>query len=206
MPPERDASDWLRSEADMRSGSKSPHPDARWRDKLLDDGSNAWVTTTFIADELASTLRIDVANREGDYLPSFDIFADVLEPLLRDGHTIVEATRLATRLRIAQGMSELPYIALRPAYLAAEYFNADFIVTTDRAEHRAFYQRAFGYEQWGEARKCSRLNRDVTCMGLNFLRVRDRVEAKFPYLRSSKAEREALFRRRTAPRAVTAAG
>jgi hypothetical protein len=202
---ERQASDRLRSQADARSGSRVLVEDARRRDKMLDDCPNAWVTTTFVAKELASALRIHLANRVGDYAPSLDLFANVLNPLLRRGRTIVDASRPVTALQFAQKMSEMPYIALRPAWMAAEYFEADFVVTTVVSEHRAFYQRAFGYDEWSEPRKCAGLNRNLTCMGLNFARARDQVEVKFPFLQSSKAEREALFRRWTAPRAVVAA-
>jgi hypothetical protein len=204
-PVEKDAVNWLRGEADDRRGLLRPPSDSRRHDKSLDASANAWVTTTFIENDLASTLRIHLANDENDYLPSLDIFADVVEPLLRDGSTIVDTTRLETRLELAQRIPIMPFIALRPAWLAAEYFDADFIIATVCEEHLAFYQRAFGFERWSEPRQCPHFNLVESSMGLNFNAVRDRVEATYPFLRSSEAEREALFRRWTALRAVMAA-
>lgn len=203
---ERDASNLLRSHADARGGSPRNSADDRRRDKALDDCPNAWVTTTFIMSALASTLRVHVADRVGDYLPSLDLFADILNPLLREGRTIVEPSRTATELQFSQDMSEMPYIALRPAWLAAEYFDAAFLVTTAFEEHRAFYQRAFGYEKWSAPRACSRSNRNVICLGLPLSRARERVEARFPYLRSSQAERDVLYGHRTTPRAAKGGG
>jgi hypothetical protein len=57
-----------------------------------------------------------------------------------------------------------------------------------------------------EPRHAPHCKRHMSGMRLDFIAVRDRVEAKFPYLRSSKAEQEALFRRWIAPRVVRANG
>jgi hypothetical protein len=203
-PVEKDAVDWLRGQSDDRRGCARSRAEGRRHDKLLDNSPNAWVTTTFIENDLASTLRLHLANGENDYLPSLDLFGDVLKPLLREGGAIVDTTRLATRLELSQKIPVMPFIALRPAWLAAEYFDADYIVAAVSQEHHAFYQRAFGFDLWSEPRECPHFGIEVSCMGLNFNAVRDRIEATYPFLRSSKAERQSLFRRLTAPRAVMA--
>lgn len=204
-PGDREAVNWLRSQADEHSGFERSFADCEPKDQSLDGSQNAWVTTTFIAGELASTLRIHVANGEGDYIPSLDVFGDVLKRLIREGNRILETSRLAARLEISQRIPEMPYIALRSAWLAAEYFDTDFIISAEREDHFPFYQRAFGYERRSETRKCPGLKRELTCIGLNFREAKERVEAKLPFLRSAHEEREALFRRSAAPRIVRAA-
>jgi hypothetical protein len=205
-PAERDAADWLRRQADDRRGLTGSQAPSRLHDKFLDDAPNAWVTTTFIASELASTLTIHTAEGETDYLPSIELFADVLEPLLRDGKKIVEATRVATQLQAALTIPAMPYIALRPSWLAAEYFGADFLVAMVCMEHQDFYRCALGYELCSEPRHHPHCERPISCMRLDFIALRERVEENLPYLRSSKAEQEALFRRWIAPRVVMANG
>ena len=138
----------IRREADYRRGLTQTCAAARLYEEAVDDAANAWVTTTFIDGELASTLRIHVSAREEDRLPSLDVFADAVAPYLRKGRRIVEMTRLAARLEYAQGLPEAPYVALRPAWLAAEYFDADFILATVCQEHEPFYRRVFGFERW----------------------------------------------------------
>jgi hypothetical protein len=43
---------------------------------------------------------------------------------------------------------ELAYVVMRPAFMAAEHCDADWAVGTPRAEHIAFYRRAFGATVW----------------------------------------------------------
>ena len=47
---------------------------------------------------------------------------------------------------------ELPYLTLRLAYMACEYFNADLGLAIVRAEHQAFYRRVFLHETIAEPR------------------------------------------------------
>src|SRR5450432_4265046 len=105
-PGDTRAVNWLRSQADERSGFERYFADGELEDKSLDGFQNAWVTTTFIGGELASTLRIHVANGESDYLPSLDVFGDVLKRSIREGGTILETTRAAARLEISQRVPE----------------------------------------------------------------------------------------------------
>lgn len=164
-------------------------------DKAFDDASNAWATMTFIDGELASTLRVHVAADEKDPLPSLGAFSDVIMPRLRSWCVIVDATRPAAQLEFARSLPELPYIALRPAWLAAEYFEADFILATVVEQHQAFYGRAFGYQPWCEPRGCLDFNDKATCMGLDFRAAKERIEKRYPFFRSTRGERDALFRR-----------
>jgi hypothetical protein len=201
-PGDREAVAWLRSQVDERAGCDGSIVEQE--DSSLDGSQNAWVTTTFVDGELASTLRIHVAKGEGDYIPSLDIFGGALRRLLREGNKILETSRLAARLEIAQRVPEMPYIGMRSAWLAAEYFDVDYIISTEREEHYPFYQRAFGYERRSEPSPSAALKRGLTCIGLNFKKARVGVEANRPLLRSSPGEREALFRRWSPPRTVLA--
>src|ERR1019366_4018958 len=54
----------------VRQGLIDPRADGRLYDKPLDDAPNAWITTTFIDGDLASTVRVHVATDENGALPS----------------------------------------------------------------------------------------------------------------------------------------
>jgi hypothetical protein len=194
----------LRREAASRRGLEA-YAEAL-SDEALDKAPNTWITTTFIDGDLASTLRIRLIVGENDGLQSLHVFSDIVKPYLRDGHTIIDASRLVTSLEYSKRFPEIPYIALRPAWLAAEYFGADFIVTIACEEHQPFYRRIFGYEPWCEPRRYPYLNCEASCMGLEFRAVKERVEANCPVLRSSQSERDALFRRWVSAPAVLAVG
>jgi hypothetical protein len=194
----------LRLEVASRRGLE-PYDEGRF-DEALDNAPGTWITTTFIDGELISTLRIQLTVGENNRLHSHDVFSDIINPHLQNGRTIIDASRLATRLEYSRRFPEIPYIALRPSWLAAEYCDADFIVATVSKEQQPFYRRIFGYEPWGELRHHPYLNCDACCMGLDFRALKKRVELNYPVFRSSKTERDALFRHRETARPALAVG
>jgi hypothetical protein len=192
-PGEKEAVFRLRYEAYIRNGLIDARDDELLRDQRYDDAPNTWITATFIDGELAATTRVNFGNSESANLPSLGVFSDVILPHLRAGRVIVDFTRAAARLEASRRYPELPYVALRPGYMAAEHFDADFAVATARAEHLAFYRRVFHFVPWCEPRSYPNVTAKVACMGAEFHAVRDRIEARHPFFRSTVAEREALF-------------
>jgi hypothetical protein len=190
---EKEAVYWLRYEAYIRQGLIDPRVGARLYDKAVDDAPNAWITTTFIDGELASTVRVHVAADENGVLPSLGAYSDLITPHLRRGRVIVDLTRFAAELEFARRFPEFPYIAMRPGWLASRHFGADFALATIVEQHMPFYRRAFGYELWCEPRAYPDFNLKVACMGLDFHAASERLEARYPFFHSTKAEREALF-------------
>jgi hypothetical protein len=183
----------LRYQAYRRNGLMNERADGRLHDPKYDDAPNAWVTMTLIDGELAGTTRINVA--EGDYsgLPAAHVYPDVMPARLVDRPVVVEFTRLAARLELSSAYPELAYMIMRPAYLAADHFDADLAVASPRAEHLAFYQRMFNGVTWCEPRPYPGLTAKFACMGAYFRANRERIEARYPFYRSSASEREALF-------------
>jgi len=162
-------------------------------DDAFDDAPNALVTMTFLDGQLASTLRIDVASGEDHQIPSLTVWPDVVVPHLRSSRVTIEATRSAARLEIIRRFPELCYIALRPAWLAAQHFEADFILATAIEQHQSFYARTFGFRAWCEPRESLHCNSKLVCMGVDFPAVKERVEARYPFFRSTTLERNTLF-------------
>ena len=62
--------------------------------------------------------------------------------------------------RKRQRFPELPYLTLRLAYMACEYFNADTGLAIVRAEHQAFYRRVFLHETIAEPRSFPGADKD----------------------------------------------
>ncbi len=67
--------------------------------------------------------------------------------------------------------------------------------TIVRPEHQAFYRRVFLHETWCEPRTYPGLVKPVGLMAAHLPTVRDRVLARYPFLRSSAFERRTLFER-----------
>jgi hypothetical protein len=192
-PAEREAAFRLRFEAYQKIGFLRGDDGDRLYDPRYDDAPNAWITTTLIDGELAGTVRVNIGADENAILPGLQVFADVLVPKLSSGQVIAEFTRLAARLSLSSIHPELAYIVMRPAFMAAEHFKADFAVGTPRAEHIAFYRRAFGATLWRPPRDYPRLTAKLACVGAEYHLARQYVQSRYPFFKSDPAEREALF-------------
>jgi hypothetical protein len=192
-PAEREAVFQLRYEAYSRNGLIEPRKDGRLYDERYDDAENAWITMTFIDGELAGTTRVNVAFSDNAAFPALTVYPDVIAPRLRAGNAMVEFTRTAARLEFSKIYPELPYITLRPAYLAAEQFDIDFAVATARPDHVAFFRRVFCFEAWSEPRDYPDFTAQVACMGADFRAVQERIEARYPFFRSTAAERRTIY-------------
>ena len=83
---------------------------------------------------------------------STELFGDILHPRLDQGEVIIDPARFVADPEKARRFPELPYVTLRLAYLACEYFNADTGLAIVRAEHQAFYRRVFLHETIAEPR------------------------------------------------------
>jgi len=192
-PAEREMVYRLRYQAYRRNGLMTERADGQLHDPKYYNAPNAWVTMTLIDGELAGTTRINVA--DGDYasLPAVNVYPEVVLARLIGQPVVVEFTRLAARLELSSAYPELAYMIMRPAYLAADHFDADLAVASPRAEHLAFYQRVFNGVAWCEPCAYPGLTAKFACMGADFRANRQRIEARYPFYSSTVAEREALF-------------
>ncbi len=192
-PADREAAYRLRYQAYLRQNLLGPRVDAMLHDEIYDKSDNALTTLTFIDGELASTVRVHVVTNDAAASPTCDVFPDVLAPHLRMRRIIVDPSRLAAQAEMSSEFPELALLALRPAWMAAQHFNADILVLSCAAGHQAFYRRMCGHQTWSGLRNYPKVTAKVVCMGLHFPTGRERVESRYPSFRSTPGEREALF-------------
>jgi hypothetical protein len=183
----------LRYDAYVRNGLMEPRSDRRLFDERYDNAANAWITTTFIDGELAGSVRVSIGAGMDANLPCVRVYPDVTAPRLSKGQVAVEYTRLAAKLSLSSVHPELAYIIMRPGYMAANHFDADLAITTPRPEHMAFYRRVFLFAPWCEPRPYPGLTAIFACMGASFHESRARIEARYPFYKSTLVEREALY-------------
>jgi hypothetical protein len=183
----------LRYDAYVRNGLVEPRGDARLYDQCYDDADHSWITMTFIDGELVGTTRVNLAFSEDGIMPAYSVYPDAIGPKLKLHQKLVEFTRTAARLEFSKLYPELPYITLRPGYLAAEHFSVDYAIASARTDHVPFFRRIFGFVPWSEPREYPAFTAKVACLGADFFAVRNRIEARYPFFRSTQAEREALF-------------
>ncbi|MBB1090276.1 hypothetical protein HUU61_03135 [Rhodopseudomonas palustris] len=183
----------LRYRAYLKEGAIDPNASGRVRDRF-DDLPNSWVFGVYLSGELASSLRISVASPQFRDCPSMDVFPDLIGPELDKGKVIVDPTRFVAD-PVRANHPELPYITLRLAFVACAYFNADLGLATVRAEHQAFYRRLFMHRSISQPRDYPGLKKPIAMMAVDFPAMRDKVFARYPFLRSTLFERRMLFER-----------
>ncbi len=193
----------LRYRAYLQEGAVSPNSELKVYDRY-DDLPNSWTFGLFLDGVLASSLRISVASPEHPDTPSMPVFPDLLEPQLRQGRVMIDPTRFVADPSREKRCPELPYMTVRLAYAACAHFKADLGLATVRTEHQAFYRRVFFHEAISGPRVYPGLLKPICLMAVDFPVMKDKVFARYPFMRSTLFERRMLFER-LADRAAPAA-
>jgi hypothetical protein len=184
----------LRYRAYLREGAIKPNAARRFSDD--DDAmENAWIFGVYIGDVLASSIRIHVSTPEHPDTPGAHVFPDILGPLIEAGKIYVDPTRFVADFASARQYPELHYVTTRLVVVASEHFNADYVLATVRAEHQAFYKRVFGGRVVCPPRPYPALDKPISMMMSPRSAVIDHVNRRYPFFRSTPAERAALFDR-----------
>ena len=157
-----------------------------------DETGNVYLFGLYIDDELASSIRIHVGSKEHPDFPSLEVFSDVLQPELDAGKVIIDPTRFVTDESLSRLHRGLPYATLRLCRVAAEYFNADHVLAAVRAEHQAFYRRAFNHQVICEPRPYPRLVKPISLMTVHYPTFVDQLQPaisifRFDALRAADA-------------------
>lgn len=184
----------LRHEAYTRAGTVAPRPSGLFQDPF-DETPNVWLIGVYIDGDLAGSLRLHVSASLNAPLPALVTYGDILEPHLRAGRTIIDGTRFVANVDYSRLYSEMPYITIRPTFLAEEFFRADFLTAACLVEHQAFYRRVFGGAPWAAPREYPNFNRPMAFLGSDCRAQRADVHARYPFFRSTDSEQTRLFGR-----------
>jgi len=193
---QREAIFRLRYQAYMREEAISPNSSKAFSDPY-DESENGYLFGLYIDDELAGSIRLHVASKERPEFPSLEVFSDILQPELDTGKVIIDPTRFVAAENLAQHHRGLPYVTLRLSALAAEHFRADYILAPVRAQHQAFYRRAFNQRLICEPRPYPQLTKPICLMMIHYPTSVDQLRRQYPFVRSTFFERRKLFERNT---------
>jgi len=184
----------LRYRGYLHGGLIGPSESQRVIDRY-DDAPNAWTFGVYVDGELCSSVRLHLLTSDMRTSYTVALFGDVLHPRLDQGEVFIDPSRFVADPEKAKRFPELPYLTLRLAYLACEHFDADTGLALVRSEHQPFYRRVFLHETISEPRPGPNLIINVALMASDFRRLREKVLARFPIMRSSAFERRMLFDR-----------
>jgi hypothetical protein len=130
-------------DAYLREGEIGPIPSQRFADSV-DDEENTFNFGVYIDGTLARAIRLSVTMPGGARLPAVGVFEDILSPEIEAGKRFVDPSKFVADHASSKGYPELPYVILRPAWVAIAYFKADLMLGAIRVEHLPFYRRLWG--------------------------------------------------------------
>ena len=166
---------------------------ARRYDDDYDQMDNCWLFGVHLDGELVSSIRFHVISSDRPYGPALDVFPDIVRKMIDQGSTVIDPTRLVVDHNISPMHPELPYVTMRVACMAAEYFEAEYCLATVRANHQGFYRRIFNFKKMCEPRPYPTLLKPISLLAGDMAIVRDDVAERYPLFMSSFTERRMLF-------------
>jgi len=190
----------LRYQAYLREGAISRNLSGRFSD-AYDETPNAYLFGLYIDDELASSIRIHVVSKEHPASLSLQAFPDILQPEIDAGKIIIDPTRFVADEALSRLHRGLPYATLRLSMVAAEHFHADLVLAAVRAEHQAFYRRAFNQRVICEPRPYPNLTKPLSLMAIHYPTAVGELWRQYPFIPSTLSERRKLFERNADARA-----
>jgi len=189
---DREAIYRLRYDAYLREGAIVRSFGRRFSD-AYDDLDNAWIVGTHLDGRLVSSMRIHVGTRDFPEMVATNVFGEYVRPELEAGKVIIDPTRFVVEPLTVRSHPDLPYLTVRIGHMAAEYFDADIVLATVRAEHQAFYKRVFGHTTVCPPREYPTLVKPLSLMMLDYPAEREKIIRRYPFFKSTKSEQAALF-------------
>jgi hypothetical protein len=182
----------LRYAAYLREGAIPAGGSEHFMDSM-DETENGKTFGLYLCGQLASSIRLHVASAASPMCPATQAFPECLRPMLEAGQTVIDPTRIVLDTNCARKHRKLPYATVRVAWMACEHVRADVLLATVGAEHQAFYRGLFGHRVISSARSYPPVGKPVSLMALSVGDAKERVLRRYPFLRSTERERNAIF-------------
>jgi len=193
-PDDREAIFRLRYDAYLREGEIGPLPSRRFADHV-DEEPNAFNFGVYIDGVLAGAIRVSVTMPGRAWLPAFDVFEDILSPEIQAGKSFVDPSKFVADYASSRRHAELPYVILRLAWVAMEYFKADMLLGAIRAEHLPFYKRLWRCHLLCPPRPYPGLCTPVCLAAVDYPTQHNEVYRRHPFFQSNSLEQKVLFDR-----------
>ncbi len=159
----------------------------------LDGTPNAFCYGIHIDGQLVSSIRIHHLTSEHRKGPSMKSCPDVLGPLLDEGQNFIDPSRFTADYDASLAYPALPFLTLRIAVMATEYFAATACLALVRPEHGPFYKRVFGAVELSDVREYPGLAFPVVLYSSNSAINLQQIYRRYPFFRSTREEQDQIF-------------
>ncbi|HRY01586.1 MAG TPA: hypothetical protein P5256_00560 [Beijerinckiaceae bacterium] len=158
-----------------------------WRrdQKLIDEGEetpNAFLFAMHLNGILVGTFRIHFVESTEDFSQAFDEYPDVIGPLLANGESYLEPTRLAIEPAIRAEYPQMKLIFMATFAALAGILKPRHVFFVVRREHVPFYTRGFGFQQVKAPQAYHGIKQPLALMGGDYLAGIEAATKALPYL------------------------
>ncbi|MFZ1772879.1 MAG: hypothetical protein WAT78_02850 [Rhizobiaceae bacterium] len=178
-----------------RNSQLMPELDTRTLIDKHDNDPNCMKYAVYIDGNLVSTIRIHHLTRETPMSATFDLFEPELRSRLERGETFIDPSRLAADPAWTSIHRSIPYITLRIAVAATDWFDVTSCLSVVRDEHAAFYKRIFHSELAGDSRRPPGMMVNCSMFESRTDTNMQRTLERYPFFRSTAREQRMLFSR-----------
>ncbi|MBB3457752.1 hypothetical protein FHT86_006070 [Rhizobium sp. BK313] len=161
----------------------------------IDFDEQAYIFGVYYYEELVSTVRVHHVTPDHRVCQSTGIFPDEIHAFLDAGMTLIDPARFAIDPDFELEMPALPYLTLRPAIVAAIYFNTDRVLQHIRPAHAAFYKRVFYADTIVPPRMTETYGFELTLLASRSKEIRGKLMQRYPFFDSEPYERRMMFSR-----------
>lgn len=182
----------LRYEAYRREDVIPENSEQMARDHL-DFTPNAMCYGVYIDGTLVSSIRLHHVTPDQRHSPGRKMYQDVLDAVLDGGATYIDPSRFAADREATLAFPALPFLTLRIAAMACEYFEATYCLASVQDAHAAFYKRVFGAREMAGYAIYPGVTVPVKLYIAEVSEIRNRVADRFPFFMSTPQEREKMF-------------
>jgi hypothetical protein len=167
--------------------------------RLMDESDfddHAYIFGVYYYERLISTVRIHHVTPDHRVSSTRDIYPAEIDQFLDAGMSLIDPVRFAADPDIIGEMPSLPYLTLRIASMAADFFDADRVLQLVSPQHASFYRRIFYADTVVPVKKnVGKYNIDLTLMATSTRDVRTKLYTRFPFFVSEPYERRMMFAR-----------
>jgi len=161
----------------------------------VDFDKNAYIFGVYFDERLISTVRIHHVTPEHRVSSTREMFPNEIDAFLDAGMTLIDPVRFAADPEIIGEMPALPYLTLRIASMAADYFDADRVLQLVSPQHAPFYKRVFYADTIAPGQLAKNYGIDMTLMATNVIEVGRKLLTRYPFFISSASEQRMMFSR-----------
>lgn len=151
------------------------------------------VFTVHVDGHLLSTIRLHIVSKGHLHGPTAHYFPERAKTLVEEGRVYVDPSRFAADQTMLWQYPALPFLTLRIAVMACEYFEAEYCTSCVRADVASFYRRTFGAVELEPPTEIPGYAVPLMLLAARESDVREKMESRYPFFRSMASEQKLMF-------------